>query len=60
MLNGNAFKIGVQNPFNPRGDYLGILNIKDKTVVTSGIYEKYFEKEGKRYHHILDPETGYL
>lgn len=58
-VNGNPFKIGVQNPFNPRGDYLGILNIKDKTVVTSGIYEKYFEKEGKRYHHILDPETGY-
>lgn len=58
-VNGEPFKIGVQNPLNPRGDYMGILNIEDKTVVTSGIYEKYLEKDGKRYHHILEPKTGY-
>ncbi len=56
---GEPFKIGVQDPFNLRGAYLGILEIKDKTVVTSGIYEKYFEFEDKVYHHILDPYTGF-
>ena len=57
--NGDAFKIGVQNPFSPRGAYLGILSVKDKTVVTSGIYERFFEQDGTVYHHILDPKTGY-
>ncbi|MFA7572870.1 MAG: FAD:protein FMN transferase [Lutispora sp.] len=58
-VNGNPWKIGVQNPFNPRGDYLGIVQIDNKSVVTSGIYERYFEQDGKRYHHILEPRTGY-
>lgn len=57
--NGEPFKIGVQDPFDHRGDYLGILNVEDKTVVTSGIYEKFFENDGKQYHHILDPKTGF-
>ena len=58
-INGEPFKIGVQNPFNHRGDYLGILSVKDKTIVTSGIYEKNFEQDGVQYHHILDTKTGY-
>lgn len=53
------WNIGVQNPFDSRGKYIGILHIKNKTVVTSGIYERYFEKNGKKYHHILNPFTGY-
>lgn len=53
------WKIGIQNPFEPTGDYLGIIGVSDKTVVTSGVYERFFEKDGKSYHHILDTETGY-
>ena len=56
---GSLWKIGIQDPFNPRGDFLGIVTVKDKTVVTSGTYERYFEANGKKYHHILDTSTGY-
>ena len=58
-VNGNPWKIGIQDPYHPRNDYVGIVNVTDKTVVTSGIYERYFEQDGKRYHHILEPRTGY-
>lgn len=53
------WKIGVQNPFDSRGSYIGTVSVSDSTVVTSGIYERYFESEGKVYHHILSPFTGY-
>ncbi len=53
------WKIGVQNPLEHRGDYLGVMEIENKSIVTSGDYERYFEYEGKRYHHIIDRNTGY-
>ena len=57
--NGDAFQIGIQKPFADRNETLATAAIKDKSVVSSGIYERCFEKDGKRYHHILNPATGY-
>ncbi|HBT48692.1 MAG: ApbE family lipoprotein [Caldanaerobacter subterraneus] len=56
---GSNWRIGIQTPFKPRGEYLGIVEVAEKAVVTSGVYERYFEKDGKLYHHILNPFTGY-
>lgn len=56
---GSLWRVGIQNPFEPNGDYVAVVEEADKAVVTSGIYERYFIKDGKRYHHILNPFTGY-
>lgn len=53
------WKIGIQDPNGDSGEYLGTLDISNKSIVTSGIYERYFESDGVRYHHILNPFTGY-
>ncbi len=55
---GKAWRIGIQNPRGPKGSYIGIVAVKNKSVVTSGDYERFFEKNGQRYHHLLDPHTG--
>ena len=54
-----GFNVGVQNPDSTRGEIVGSINLKNKSVVTSGIYERYIEKEGKTYHHLMNPDTGY-
>ena len=51
--------IGVQEPFSARGELLFTLKISDSAVVSSGTYERYFEENGKFYHHIFDTKTGY-
>ena len=56
---GSNFTIGVQKPFGQNSDILGALRLKGMSVVTSGIYERYFVEDDRLYHHILDTKTGY-
>ncbi|MDR3342499.1 MAG: FAD:protein FMN transferase [Treponema sp.] len=54
-----SWRIGIQNPVEERGTYIGILSVRNKSIVTSGVYERYLEADGMRYHHILSTENGY-
>ncbi|UCZ76614.1 FAD:protein FMN transferase [Dickeya zeae] len=54
-----AWSVGLQKPFGDNGELIGMIHVANKSVVTSGIYERYFECDGRVYHHILDPKTGY-
>ena len=56
---GTDFQIGIQKPFAQTGTVLAAVSVSDQSVVSSGNYERYFEKDGTIYHHILDPRTGY-
>ena len=54
-----GWSIGLKKPFSTSGSMIGSLEIANKSVVTSGVYERFFEHNGQIYHHILDPRTGY-
>lgn len=56
--NGDPWKVGIANPENPT-DYIGFVEVSDKNVITSGGYQRFFEQNGKIYHHIINPKTGY-
>ena len=56
---GSDYNVGIQAPFKDTGEPITSVKVADKSVVTSGTYQRYFEADGKLYHHILDPRTGY-
>lgn len=55
---GSAWRVGVIDPADPEGT-VGVLEAVDSAVITSGGYERFFEEDGVKYHHIIDPATGY-
>ncbi len=57
VFGNRTFKIGIRHPRD--AELLYTVKIKDESIVTSGDYESYFERGGERYHHIIDPKTGY-
>lgn len=56
--NGN-WRIGIQNPNKLENNNITVVEVKNQSIVTSGIYERYLNNDGHSYHHILDPKTGY-
>jgi thiamine biosynthesis lipoprotein len=56
---GRKWRVGIQNPLDERGIYAGYIEMDEGTVVTSGIYERFFEADGRRWHHILDTAAGF-
>ena len=56
---GGHFRVGIHKPFAKRSETVETVEITDQSVVSSGIYERYFEKDGEFYHHILNPKDGY-
>ena len=58
-ISNTPFKVGIQDPTSKDGSSIGNISVSNKSVVTSGIYERYLEKDGIIYHHMIDPSTGY-
>jgi len=58
---GSAWKVGVQDPKHPEDGtaLVGVVELENAFAVTSGGYQRFFEEDGKTYHHIIDPATGY-
>lgn len=56
---GQDYRIGVRDPLGQKGETAAVLTVSDTSVVTSGVYERFFVSNGVTYHHIFDPKTGY-
>lgn len=56
---GSCWRVGIRDPKGGQADYIGVIQVQDEAVVTSGGYERYFQANGKTYIHIIDPRTGY-
>ena len=56
---GGRLPVGIRDPFRPAGAPMGTLMLEDRLAVTSGVYERFAWLGGHRYHHIVDPRTGY-
>lgn len=59
VLGKDSFKVGIQKPFGETGEYIATISLTDNSAVTSGNYQRYFEKDGEIYHHILNSKDGY-
>ena len=55
---GSGWNVALRDPQGSPNDWFGSMHLTDRFVISSGDYERYFEKDGKRFHHIIDPETG--
>lgn len=56
---GSPFRIGIRKPFSEDSESIAIAKVRNTSLVSSGNYQRYFKKDGKIYHHILNPQTGY-
>jgi thiamine biosynthesis lipoprotein len=55
---GNPWRVGIQNPdLSSAQSYLHVMELTDKALVTSGVYQRFYEVDGERYHHIINPDT---
>ncbi len=58
VKDGRKWRVGIRDPRGSPQDYFALVEVSDQSVSTSGDYERFFEHDGVRYHHILDPRTG--
>lgn len=56
---GSFFRLGLQDPDKSRNENMAVVKLNNQSLVSSGTYEKFFIVNGEKYHHLIDPDTGY-